>query len=461
MNTPRLILLFTLFLFSIKSQASSIAGAELTYTGLGNNQYWVTLRIANDCSGFQLSTSFTVNVSSTSCNYSFTDTLEPEPFFCGEWVFYPPCLASFTTCSGGPDFGVNQCNLSAVITLPFACADWIFSVSDTMRANSLTTIAPGQPFYLEAGLNILGQDNNSSNINSIAISACINRNETFDPGGIDADGDSLVYSFVDTKVNANTPVIYNTGYSASNPFTSLPALTLNSQTGEIGYNCPVIEVAAISLRVDEYRNGVQVGFTEKNILFYSDSCPLASPPIVIMPVQPLNIEVTEQYCFDFITYDPDQTDTILVGYNFSSMPGAVVSLTPGANPIIHFCWTPTVNDIQAQPYNFTINLQDNSCPTNLHNTFNGEIFVTPFTGISEEKKSDKIYISLDKTTGNYSVHAPVETIEEIKIFNSFGSIILTYKNINHFDLSSYSKGVYFVQIALGNGDLVLKKLVNN
>ena len=64
-----LLLAFLLFTF-FNSRASHAAGMEITYEWIGGNTYNVDLKFYRDCSGINVSTSFNLNYSSSSCGYN-------------------------------------------------------------------------------------------------------------------------------------------------------------------------------------------------------------------------------------------------------------------------------------------------------------------------------------------------------------------------------------------------------
>ena len=79
--SKKISLLFILLcLFSInESRASHATGADLTYQFLGNGVYRVTFTFYRDCFGIDAPTQQTLNVNSTTCNYSQSFTMNPVP----------------------------------------------------------------------------------------------------------------------------------------------------------------------------------------------------------------------------------------------------------------------------------------------------------------------------------------------------------------------------------------------
>jgi hypothetical protein len=79
-SSTSVVLAAMLLLFSYKSHATHMVGADLYYECLGNNQYRVTLKFYRDCAGINAPNSAYLSISSASCGISSTQYLPRVSF---------------------------------------------------------------------------------------------------------------------------------------------------------------------------------------------------------------------------------------------------------------------------------------------------------------------------------------------------------------------------------------------
>lgn len=119
------------------------------------------------------------------------------------------------------------------------------------------------------------------------VAVCFNGNFNFDFGAFDANGDSLSYSFCDGSTGGgqgnpspNPPaappystVPYSPGYSGSSPLG--PLVSINPLTGLVyGVAPPTNGDYTVAVCVSEFRNGVLIGITKKEIHVTVANCVL-------------------------------------------------------------------------------------------------------------------------------------------------------------------------------------------
>ena len=374
------LLVILLSLFAINDlKASHATGGEITYVSLGNGQYRVTFSFYRDCFGIDAPTTQTLNVSSSLCNFSTTYTMNPLPGTGDEITHL--CNSALSTCQGGNETGVQQWQYSADVTLPAQCADWQFSTNVNARNVAITTIEDPDlaTLFVDAFLNNTNGDNNSPTFSNVPIAfECIGQTNFFNQGVIDVDGDSLVYSFIAPRDDSNTPLIYKIGYSVANPLTSVPAVSINPTTGDITMNPTQPEVAVVAVLVEEYRNGVIIGTVMRDMQLYIVPCTNTLPTVT--GINGGNIYITNscvggQICFDVISNDTDPNQVLTMLWNHG-IPGATFDTVGSPNPVGHFCWTPTPADARPQPYQFSVIIRDDACPSNGVQIFSYSITVT-------------------------------------------------------------------------------------
>jgi len=210
----------------------------------------------------------------------------------------------------------------------------------------------------------------------------------------------------DSLTNAGITIQYNSPYSKFKPLTVFeptgvtspnPNLNppvgfhLNNQTGALTFT-PVTqsEVTVISLMVSEFRKGILIGKTRREMQFWIDildnniAHTVSAPKdFCVLAGDTLNFNVLCSDAADttfggsvdslFLTWD-----NAFVGPLFSVISGLYKSGT------IH--WAPSSDDARDEPYMLTFRATDNSCPYNLAVQKTVRIKVV-----------DRIYVALEAT----------------------------------------------------------------
>ena len=364
-------------LFSISSKASHIAGMDLTYKFISGTTYQLNAVYYYDCSGVAgPASSVDVSIKSVSGNISRIVTL--FPIGTGQ-VISSPCNGLTTTCNGGAAPGIEKWEFSTNVDLGSKRADWEFSTEWCCRNIAITTIQNNNIGQGQVGTkvtaklnNLIAPTNSSPKFTNDPVAfICLNQNFTFNHGGIDADGDSLVYSFVmpqSSSVNAPVglvPVTYSPPYSFTNPLSSSTPITLNSTTGNINMTPSLQQITILAVEIKEYRNGVLIGIVVRDMQIWVTDCGSNSLPVAS------GINGTSSYstvacagkqiCFDILTQDANANQNVTLSWN-NGIPNGVFTQTGTTRPIGHFCWTPTATNQGSNI--FTVTVKDNACPSN-------------------------------------------------------------------------------------------------
>jgi hypothetical protein len=358
---------FTILLFFVgfneSAQASHIMGSELTYTCIGPNQYRVNVRVYRDCSGISMPSSFIVSYSSVSCGASgsFTASLLSSA------DVTPLCPSQTSRCAGGNSaVGVELYIYQGTLTLPSGCSDWILSTSTCCRNGIITNITgpDANDFSISARLNnTLTPCNSSPTFASTpAPFTCVNQPVVFQQLATDPNGDQLVYSLVPCRQSDGSSVTYASGFSGTNPLT-VP-VSINSATGEITFTANTPQVAAICIRVEEFRGGVKIGEIIRDMQFVIQNCSNQLPTLSginnVPNVYSISTCQGNSICFDVLASDINAGDNVLM--TASGLPsGATFTVTgSGSNRTGRFCWTPAAN--LTGSYTFSVNTNDQACP---------------------------------------------------------------------------------------------------
>jgi len=377
----RFFIVISIGFFSVNSAyATHAAGMDLSYQCLGGNQYLVYATFYRDCNGIEAPPFLPIDVSSIACSYSFTFTAN-EVFSTqgSDTISHLAglCPGLNSQCVGGNYQGYEQYIYSVVITLPSECNDWIIATHESARNDAITNLAtPGSyDLYVECHLdNTGGLCDNSPLFSTIPLAySCTNQLFVYNHGAYDPDGDSLVYTLVNPLDTLNGPIPYSS-------INLSPTYPLYTTTGDFGFD-PLTgqmictpssnQIVVISVRIDEYRDGVKIGSTQRDVQVVIKPCSNNVPEI------PLGIENvvggslinsnTVVVCpgvtldFDLVGVDVDSANILEMVTNLAlTIPGAVFT-TSGTNPITgHFTWSTSVSD--SGFYVFTVTISDDGCP---------------------------------------------------------------------------------------------------
>ncbi|MEM7036838.1 MAG: hypothetical protein AAF570_07665, partial [Bacteroidota bacterium] len=354
-------------------------GGEITFTCLGGNQYQFTVNFYRDCAGISAPTSVTLQLNSASCGASASVTLSQ---ISGGVEVSPLCPAQIgnSTCNGGALPGVEQYVYQGTYTFTQNCNDWNVSYSHCCRNSMITNLlsASSNDMYIEATFdNTGGMCNSSPVFTSLPVPyICDGQLFCYNHGAVDPDGDSLVYSLVNAQDGPypGTNIAYNAPYSATYPITDINgSVTFDSQTGSMCVTPSGTQVSVVTILVEEYRNGVLIGSTMRDLQVVVQSCANQQPLMAAGGIQNLSADPVQldsnsvEVCpggfvsFDVVFNDPNAADNVTLTTNLGiAIPGATWTVS-GTNPVTgSFTWTPGGGDIGF--HNFAVVVQDDGCP---------------------------------------------------------------------------------------------------
>ncbi|MBL7891971.1 MAG: hypothetical protein JNL63_05035, partial [Bacteroidia bacterium] len=269
-----LIFFFVSFIFlSTDICASHIAGGELYYQCLGNNQYKITLKVYRDCSGIPLRNAVAIDIYNSSgtkvqtLNLPLGDTTflpgnapnactTPPSGICiqaGEYtgtVTLPPIPGGYQLAN------TDCCRNAGIINGPANDGSYTTFIPDVTKAscNSSAQFKKWPPIYICAGLPF-----------------------NFDHSATDKDGDGLTYSLCTPLEGANfpyTPYPFTSPYTAANPMGG--GLTINPTTGQLSGTPSTIGKFVVGVCVTETRNGVVINSSTRDFQFNVVPCNIVS-----------------------------------------------------------------------------------------------------------------------------------------------------------------------------------------
>lgn len=380
---PKLYFLFLLIFFLFKQEdikASHAVGLDIQYECLGGNQYRLTLNFYRDCAGVSAPTAASINVSSASCGISANVALSLDTFF----EISPLCISqlSSSTCGGGNNPGIQQYIYSADFTFPQACPDWIISYGLCCRNAAITNLQNPSNFNIFAQAtmnNTNGICNNSPIFTTRPVPfVCGNQPFNYNHGAVDIDGDSLVYSLINPLDAPGVNIPHRGGFSATNPLNTNGGFNFNGSTGQMSFSPNGNQQAVVTVLVQEFRNGVLIGSTMRDMqLVVIGNCNNNPPTATgINGTNQFSMDICAGFplCFDIFSNDANAGQSTTLTLN-NGINGSTFNTFGAPFQNATFCWTPSPNDVGAN--NFSITVVDDACPIFGSNNFTYTINVIP------------------------------------------------------------------------------------
>jgi len=390
------VFLFTAF--SFEARASHAMGADLQYQCLGNNTYRIVLRFYRDCAGISAPTSPTVQIFSPCSNTTSNLTLvqntsvncPPGSNTACEVSQLCPSQISQSACNwagpgAAPFPGVRVHEYTGTFTLPSACPNWRIRFTENARNNVISNLQnpAANNLSIEATINntidpTTGQPycNNSVSFTSVPVPfVCAQSNVTYNNGAVDVDGDSMVYSLVTPLGNNYNPMTFNAGWSVNQPVRTSPpnSFQFNPNTGQMNFTPAQQEIDVLAIKIEEYRNGVLVGSTMRDIQVSILNCAISIPaqePITNVQngnqVDSLSVQVCPgtPLQFDILCTDP-ANHNLIVTSNINATPSAIPGATmtqigSGDSVLARINWTPLPSDTGC--HSFILYSENDDCP---------------------------------------------------------------------------------------------------
>jgi hypothetical protein len=386
-----------MFLFFLCFQqtvyASHDMGADISYRCLGNNQYEVKLTFYRDCNGIDAPTSVTINVSSQSCGQALNVTIPQDPGSGQEVSPLCPSQIVNSTCNSGSLPGIRLYTYTGIVTIPAQCTDWTFTWDDCCRNDLITNI----PNASGLGMQVVATLNNSTILcnNSPTFTTppvpyiCAGQRFNYNHGALDVDGDSLVFALVAPLDDAGNPITYGAGFSPTYPISTAPPnnFIFDPETGQMTFTPSVAQVSVVAVVVSEYRNGVLIGTTRRDMqIVVLGTCNNDVPSFGTGAnglVAPFNVtggtfngrnafQVCQGTTLTFLigASDPNIADSLdVLATNITqSIPGSFIvrqlrlgQAANGGDSLIVGFFIPTAN-VNPGVHSFTLSISDNHCP---------------------------------------------------------------------------------------------------
>jgi gliding motility-associated-like protein len=283
------LLLLLVCFTSYQVNASHIIGGEIYYDYLGNNNYRISVAVYRDCatvSGAPYDNPLYLAIYNS--NNQLVDNVSIN--FPGSTVlpivFTNPCVV---TPSG---FCNEKAIYTTIVNLPPIPGGYNVSYQRCCRRPDVINISNPGSTGLTLTTHITGTNSNALVNSSPRFSTypplvlCNNDDLVFNHSAIDPDGDQLVYELITPYAGASdvapqpnpappplyNPIIWASGFSASNPLGPGATISLDPNTGVLTTNPGLTGMFVVGIRVKEYRNGVLIGQTDRDFIFKVISC---------------------------------------------------------------------------------------------------------------------------------------------------------------------------------------------
>lgn len=418
-----LTMLLVLCTFTYRSVASHLLGGEIGYeyvSTAGNVQtYRVTLSLFSDCSSTSAALPLLIgadpivslynnNALVQSVNLSYQAALSDV-----EITPVCPDEVNNTACTNinNPIPGIKRYVYKGDFAVTGLSANWHFSFEGYISLGSsagrtpiilnANVLAGSSLMYLKATLNNLNAPNSSCTFTSPPTPFfCVNKAQTYNLGAVDPNSDSLHFALVDaqqlTAPNAPPPVniTYYAPYTATAPLPAAPGnFTFNANNGQMDFTPNLVLNSVVVNRVEEYRNGIMVGSSMREMTFVilnncNNNLPddtTTNPGNATIIVE--NGSALVQTCqgqsgnltFDIPASDPDGDNITLTATNLPAGATGTVAGNGTPNPVFTFSWNVS-NTVSAGDYSFYLTFTDDGCPLASTRTVSKTVRILPFEG---------------------------------------------------------------------------------
>ena len=387
------ILLF-LFILSFGAEevgARHLVGGNIGYEyistlGNGEKRYRVYLYIYRDCwgSGAQYDRPLYLGVYHNDANKSLWKEIRINPKFIRS--VRPPNVG--VNCPFSPSVCLEEGFYETFIDLPADTLGYHLLYERCCRNNAVLNLlnGTGQSYY--GFIPNTNLNNTSPVFNDIPIPyMCITDLVRVDNSATDVDGDSLVYRFVHPYSGGSTgaprprpgPVmanlglaVYSAGYNILRPFGNGGVNRIDRFTGLTEYLSNIQGNFVVAIDVEEWRNGIRISSTRRDIQVLTISCP--PNPIPLLDTVTYNsgvnhiVEAGDSLFFPIKLVDSDSMVITVNGSIFSpasGIPNPRPSITKPTNKdsiVSWFTWQTSCLHASNTPYKFTLTVEDKGCP---------------------------------------------------------------------------------------------------
>lgn len=410
-------LLAFVLLFSNSVKADHIVGSDISYKCIKDSVFKVVYNFYRDCNGCYVLGQSPKCGTSENCGSAQTAPISPAlsgiAGSCNGTSF-----ANFTMvrtgivditktcskeksrcqqpCNGSYPYGIEKHTFEGTLDLrkymKAGCCEFRVKFLLYVRSTGITTGQASQSFFTSADINACAATCNNSPIltNDPIGVACCNQPYTFNNGAVDSlDFDSLSFSMASAYSGDGTPCSYSGGLSPDepvpvykvgntiNPSANPPiGFYLSKSTGDIVFtpsgSCPWVGIVVIEVkewRKDKNGKWINIGTTRRDMQITATNCGPNNPP-EIKGTQTWTICEGDKITINVKGTDKQFTphqlkaDTVFLTWNRGIPGGTFTVVDPKAREKeANFEWQTKIGDAKDVFYSFTVQAQDDNCPT--------------------------------------------------------------------------------------------------
>ncbi len=455
-----LLLVLICLSFSLRSNASHMMGGQITVSHLSGMDYNVVYTAYRDMSGITISTTATLTFADSASGATFTATIPYDSIIT---VLVP---------------GVEEYTYHAVVTFPNT-GNWTVSYEECCRnAAILNMTMPGSESHFFYS-HVLVDTTNSTPVflNPPIVLAQDSVPFYYNPLPFDADGDSISWSLDIPLTTGGLPVV---GYVLPTSDSLIP-FNMDPITGEITFLPISLGNYQVSMRVKEFRNGVQIGEITRDMQIIV--VPSPNTPVAVITnsnTAPYNgkaytLSAGSDFTMNITVYDMDAQSITIHGagepFMLASNP-ATIAITNGvgnASAIVN--WTPNASQLRVGAYIIGLRVSENYGNQTFQSDLSVSLRVGDATGIAHNTKSASFGINPNPSTGDFSIQynasstMPVSvsilTVDGKKAASFVNEQVTEGMNVVQVNNLHLTKGVYLVQLDQNNTKIGVQRLVIN
>lgn len=443
-----------------ESRASHMMGGQITLAPAGGLTYVLTYTGYRDMLGIPIATSAMVSFQDSANGVSFFKTFTYDS---ANVVVLVP--------------GVEQYTYSDTVTFPNA-GNWYISYEECCRNAAIVnmTSASGESHHFYSRVEIDSVNASPEFLNPPIVLAQEGVPFYYNPLPFDANGDSIAWSLSVPLSSNGVPVA---GYTLPSSDSLVP-FNMDPITGEITFLPNMVGNFQVSVRVNEYRNGIQIGEISRDmqiivvpsqnnpvsVILNSNMNPSGNKTYEVNPGSHINLSVS--------IYDQDaQSVTVTASgepFMLASNP-AVMNIVNGAGSAsFTFDWTPDASQAREASYLVSFRVNENYAPYIFQSDVTLALRVGNFTtGIQEPVVSQHLSLSPNPASSNVDLQFIAETSEgvDINIIAHDGKLVKTLHQelassgvqVVRMNVDELAKGVYLLNVIQNGRQLGVDRLV--
>ncbi len=408
----RIILIILSAVISFHTYANHLVGMDLHYTYVSGNTYSITLIAYADCGSAATTPAYAALSTAAPAIYVYngatlvtTLNLTIQAPTTGVEIT-PVCPAdlALTQCTNTSYAipGIKKFTYTGTYVVPSPSAVWRFlftgqlTGSSAGRATTITNLVSTVTcIQLVDTLNNTVTHNSNPNLTNIPTPFFCNLDsDNYNPGAVDPDGDSLVFSLPSAMNGTTTatpggPVTYVPPATPADPVTS-SSWTLDPATGQISFMPTGIQRSVVVYNIDEYNGGAFRGSSQREMTFLVQTCTNTPPTGTFTSgtggtiVNPTHFQICQGAGAFSININPTEVDvTNNITVTYAGLPsGSTFTTTGNGTPTPHCVFSWTTTGVAAGTYTFYVTYTDNNCPLAGTQTIAYTVTVVPQPTIS-------------------------------------------------------------------------------